>query len=209
MDIRVILTADPALLHAINRLADAFILSGAKAPETTHNGNGHTALRSDLKDLPQAPGSVQEFLRFSRDTLESINDATSPAELEACQQEIDFITDTFKGLIESGYLEQHVTRLDLALAMTRSRIQKKATPEPQLDELPKKQPKKKPAPDPEPSERKDGAVTLEDIQALSREKAQAGKKEGIKAALSRYEIAKISDLNPIDYLGFHLTISAL
>ena len=134
----MILTADPALLHAINRLADAFILSGAKAPETTHNGNGHTALRSDPKDLPQAPG-----------------------------------------------------------------------PEPQLDELPKKQPKKKPAPDPEPSERKDATVTLEDIQALSREKAQAGKKEGIKAALSRYQIAKISDLNPIDYLGFHLTISAL
>jgi hypothetical protein len=77
--------------------------------------------------LARFPGSVQDFLRFFWDTLESINDATSPAELEACQQEIDFIADTFKGLIESGYLEQHVTWLDLALAMRRSRIQKKAT----------------------------------------------------------------------------------
>jgi hypothetical protein len=82
--------------------------------------------------VPKDPSSetqdkvVQDFLHISWDTLESINDATSPAELEACQQKIDFIAGTFKGLIESGYLEQHVTRLDLALAMTRSRIQKKS-----------------------------------------------------------------------------------
>ena len=152
MDIKVILTADPALLDAMNKLADAINLR-----KTTGPGNAQGA------HYDPALGSVDETMldALTRRKLEELGNGFEPTE----------------------------------------------APE-QPTEAPKNK-KKKPATDPEPSERKDSTVTLEDIQALSREQAQAGKKEGIKKALAKFEVAKISDLNPIDYLAFHKTITEL
>jgi len=132
MDIRVILTADPALLDAINNLASALRSKATTGTETAHS-------KHQVKvELPQAPG-----------------------------------------------------------------------PDPEPTEEPKpKQTKKKPAaPDPEPST--GVAPSLERIQELAREKAQAGKKDGLKTALAKFEVGKISELAADDYLAFYNTIKAL
>lgn len=68
---------------------------------------------------------VRDFLRFSWDVREQIHKADSQAELEACHYEIDAVAQTFQGLVSSQTMEQHLSRLTIALELKRARIQKR------------------------------------------------------------------------------------
>jgi len=73
----------------------------------------------------QQSQEVRDFLRFSWDLREQIHKAESKAELDACEYEIDAIAQTFEGLVTSATMEQHLSRLTIALQVKRGRIQKR------------------------------------------------------------------------------------
>jgi hypothetical protein len=94
---------------------------------------------------------------------------------------------------------------------------KDTEPEPQAAVKPKKAPAKtKPATqEPEAPAAKTEVTedmpvpTLGAIQELSRVKAQAGKKDAIKALLAQYGVDKLSALDPGTYVEFHIKLKAL
>jgi len=63
------------------------------------------------KDAKDGSQQITDLIKCSWDTREKIRSATSRAEIEACSYEIDFIGDTFQGLVPDGTLADTLTRL--------------------------------------------------------------------------------------------------
>jgi len=105
--------------------------------------------------------------------------------------------DTAPAVKESPVTEQIEKAVKVVTAST---TKAKATPKEEV----KAEPKEEPATAPPPSK-----ITIEEIRAVQSEKSTSGKRDGVKALLAEFGVAKLTDMDEAQYPAYLPKLLAL
>jgi hypothetical protein len=223
MDFKINLhiTADPQVLEAVNRIADALMGGGVKkldaapwTPPASEKVEDVPVCPPPVKDIPEDKGTINQAEAKQEPTAEQQEepaiskgirpDYTEPELMDMPMAELLEILTSYK--INPNEFEGKNTNRKLRLLVLEAQQEKEEAnqDEPGQEEAPEDEPEQEEAPEEQAEEVKpepQSGVTVETVRMLLVSKVQAGKQGEAKTLLLKYGCKNVTEVGTTPHLG--------